>query len=73
MNYNAGTLGAHISRALVPGVTVDGHHLGGGCFHGGNHAIGVHQRVSLGRNCHLGANSGGDSPGDECVIEPGCI
>ncbi|WP_252865292.1 DapH/DapD/GlmU-related protein [Mobiluncus mulieris] len=54
-------------------MTVDeGTTLAGGASTAGTMAIGVHQRVSLGRNCHLGANSGLAIPlGDECVIEPG--
>ncbi|NMW60303.1 2,3,4,5-tetrahydropyridine-2,6-dicarboxylate N-succinyltransferase [Mobiluncus mulieris] len=74
VNYNAGTLGAaHIEGRLSQGVTVDeGTTLAGGASTAGTMAIGVHQRVSLGRNCHLGANSGLAIPlGDECVIEPG--
>lgn len=74
VNYNAGTLGAaHIEGRVSQGVTVeDGTTLAGGASTAGTMAIGAHKRVSLGRNCHLGANSGLAIPlGDECVIEPG--
>lgn len=74
INYNAGTLGAaHIEGRISQGVTVDqGTSLGGGASTAGTMAIGAHKRVSLGKNCRMGANSGLAIPlGDECVIEAG--
>lgn len=74
INYNAGTLGAaHVEGRISQGVVVgEGTTLAGGASTAGSMAIGVHKRVSLGKNCRMGANSGLAIPlGDDCVVEPG--
>lgn len=74
INYNAGTLGScKIEGRISQGVVVgDGTDLAGGSSTAGTLALGPHPRVSLGRNCLLGANSGLSIPlGDNCVVEAG--
>ncbi len=58
---------------LSQGVTVDeGTTLAGGASTAGTLAVGAHKRVSLGKNCHMGANSGLAIPlGDDCLVEGG--
>lgn len=74
VNYNAGTLGsARVEGRLSTGVTVDdGCTVAGGASTAGSLALGHHRRVSLGRNCQMGANSGLAIPlGDNCKVEAG--
>lgn len=74
VNYNAGTLGAaRIEGRVSQGVTVDeGTTLAGGASTAGTLSVGIHKRVSLGKDCHMGANSGLAVPlGDDCVVEGG--
>ena len=74
VNYNAGTLGAamvegRISQGVVVG---DGSDIGGGASTMGTLSGGGTERVSIGRGCLLGANSGlGIALGDNCVVEAG--
>lgn len=74
VNFNAGTLGAamvegRISQGVVVG---DGTDIGGGASTMGTLSGGGTERVSLGRRCLLGANSGlGIALGDDCVVEAG--
>lgn len=74
VNFNAGTLGAsmvegRISQGVVVG---DGTDIGGGASIMGTLSGGGTERISIGRRCLLGANSGiGISLGDDCVVEAG--
>lgn len=74
VNFNAGTLGAamiegRISQGVVVG---DGSDIGGGASTMGTLSGGGKERVSIGKRCLLGANSGlGISLGDDCVVEAG--
>jgi 2,3,4,5-tetrahydropyridine-2-carboxylate N-succinyltransferase len=74
-NFNAGTLGAsmvegRISAGVVVGERSD---IGGGASIMGTLSGGGTQRITIGRDCLLGANSGiGISLGDRCVVEAGC-
>lgn len=74
VNYNAGTLGpamveGRISQGVVVGADSD---IGGGASTMGTLSGGGSERISLGKRCLLGANSGlGISLGDDCVIEAG--
>lgn len=74
VNFNAGTLGTsmvegRISQGVVVG---DGTDIGGGASTMGTLSGGGSQRVSLGKRCLLGANSGvGIALGDDCVVEAG--
>jgi 2,3,4,5-tetrahydropyridine-2,6-dicarboxylate N-succinyltransferase len=74
VNFNAGTLGAsmvegRISQGVVVG---DGTDIGGGASTMGTLSGGGTEKVSLGRGCLLGANSGlGIALGDDCVVEAG--
>jgi len=74
VNFNAGTLGAsmvegRISQGVVIG---DGSDIGGGASTMGTLSGGGSERVSVGRRCLLGANSGlGIALGDDCVVEAG--
>ena len=74
VNFNAGTLGramieGRISAGVVVGSNSD---LGGGCSTMGTLSGGNHTRISIGKNCLLGANSGLGIPlGDNCIIEAG--
>jgi 2,3,4,5-tetrahydropyridine-2-carboxylate N-succinyltransferase len=73
-NYNAGTLGpamveGRISQGVVVGPDSD---IGGGASIMGTLSGGGSERITIGKGCLLGANSGlGISLGDECVIEAG--
>ncbi len=74
VNYNAGTLGrATIEGRLAQGVTVgEGTHVGGGASTMGRVSGAADLRVSVGKHCVLGANSGLGIPlGDDCVVEAG--
>ncbi|MFT4068204.1 2,3,4,5-tetrahydropyridine-2,6-dicarboxylate N-succinyltransferase [Paraburkholderia sp.] len=74
-NFNAGTLGAsmvegRISAGVVVGENSD---IGGGASIMGTLSGGGKERITVGRDCLLGANSGiGISLGDRCVVEAGC-
>ena len=74
VNFNAGTLGpamveGRISAGVVVGANSD---LGGSSSTMGTLSGGGTQRVSLGENCLLGANSGvGIALGDYCTVEAG--
>ncbi len=74
VNFNAGTLGhsmveGRISQGVVVG---DGSDVGGGASIMGTLSGGGKERVSIGKGCLLGANSGiGISLGDNCVVEAG--
>lgn len=75
VNYNSGAIGkdCRIEGRISQGVTIDeGTTLAGGASTAGTLAIGAHKRVSLGKNCRMGANSGLAIPlGDNCVVEAG--
>ena len=74
VNFNAGTLGASMVEGRISqGVVVDdGTDIGGGASTMGTLSGGGTQRVSLGKRCLLGANSGlGIALGDDCVVEAG--
>jgi len=74
VNFNAGTLGpcmveGRISQGVVVGAESD---IGGGASIMGTLSGGGKERISVGRRCLLGANSGlGISLGDDCVVEAG--
>ncbi len=74
VNFNAGTLGSamiegRISSGVVVGKNSD---LGGGCSTMGTLSGGNNEKISIGENCLLGANSGLGIPlGDNCIIEAG--
>ena len=74
VNFNAGTLGAsmvegRISQGVVVG---DGSDIGGGASTMGTLSGGGTERVSIGKRCLLGAESGlGIALGDDCVVEAG--
>ncbi|MHA6528075.1 2,3,4,5-tetrahydropyridine-2,6-dicarboxylate N-succinyltransferase [Corynebacterium pyruviciproducens] len=74
VNYNAGTLGAsmvegRVSQGVIVGDQTD---IGGGASTMGTLSGGGKERVSLGKRCLLGANSGlGIALGDDCVVEAG--
>ena len=74
VNFNAGTLGAamiegRISAGVLVGKNSD---LGGGCSTMGTLSGGNNIKISIGKNCLLGANSGLGIPiGDNCIIEAG--
>ena len=74
VNFNAGTLGkAMIEGRISAGVIVgDNSDLGGGSSTMGTLSGGNNTKISIGKNCLLGANSGiGISIGDECTVEAG--
>ncbi len=74
VNYNAGSLGtANIEGRLAQGVVVgEDTYVGGGASTMGRIAGVSRERVSLGKRCVLGANSGLGIPlGDDCVVEAG--
>lgn len=74
VNFNAGTLGesmveGRISQGVVVGAGSD---IGGGASIMGTLSGGGAERITIGKNCLLGANSGlGISLGDDCVVEAG--
>ncbi len=74
VNYNAGTLGrssveGRVAQGVVIGANSD---IGGGASTMSMVAGNSRQRVSIGENCLLGANSGLAIPlGDNCVVEAG--
>lgn len=73
-NFNAGTLGTSmVEGRIVQGVVVgDGSDIGGGASIMGTLSGGGTQRVSIGKRCLLGAESGIGIPlGDDCVVEAG--
>ena len=74
VNFNAGTLGkAMIEGRISAGVIVgDNSDLGGGSSTMGTLSGGNNTKISIGKNCLLGANSGiGISMGDDCTVEAG--
>ena len=74
VNFNAGSLGeamieGRISQGVVIGDKTD---IGGGASTMGTLSGGNTVRISLGKNCLLGANSGLGIPlGDRCTVEAG--
>lgn len=73
-NFNAGTLGASMVEGRISaGVVVgDQSDIGGGASIMGTLSGGGKEKITIGRGCLLGANSGtGISLGDRCVIEAG--
>ena len=74
VNFNAGSLGeamieGRISQGVVIGDKTD---IGGGASTMGTLSGGNDVRISLGKNCLLGANSGLGIPlGDRCTLEAG--
>ena len=74
VNFNAGTLGeamveGRISQGVVVGENSD---IGGGASTMGTLSGGNDIKISIGRNCLLGANSGLGIPlGDRCTVEAG--
>jgi 2,3,4,5-tetrahydropyridine-2-carboxylate N-succinyltransferase len=74
VNFNAGSLGeamieGRISQGVIIGDKTD---IGGGASTMGTLSGGNDVRISLGKNCLLGANSGLGIPlGDRCTIEAG--
>ena len=74
VNFNAGTLGkAMIEGRISAGVLIgDNSDLGGGSSTMGTLSGGNNTKISIGKNCLLGANSGiGISLGDDCTVEAG--
>ncbi|MFT4125771.1 MAG: 2,3,4,5-tetrahydropyridine-2,6-dicarboxylate N-succinyltransferase [Gordonia sp. (in: high G+C Gram-positive bacteria)] len=74
VNFNAGTLGeSMVEGRISAGVVVgDGSDIGGGASTMGTLSGGGKERITLGKRCLLGANSGCGIPlGDDCVIEAG--
>ncbi len=74
VNFNAGTLGhSMVEGRISAGVVVgDGSDVGGGASIMGTLSGGGKERISIGRRCLLGAESGvGISLGDDCVVEAG--
>ncbi len=74
VNFNAGTEGPNMVEGRVSaGVFCDaGTDLGGGCSTMGTLSGGGDVRISLGKNCLIGANAGvGIALGDGCTIEAG--
>lgn len=74
VNFNAGTLGTSMVEGRISqGVVVDdGSDIGGGASIMGTLSGGGKERISIGKRCLLGANSGlGISLGDDCVVEAG--
>jgi 2,3,4,5-tetrahydropyridine-2-carboxylate N-succinyltransferase len=74
VNFNAGTAGpGMIEGRISAGVFVGaGSDLGGGCSTMGTLSGGNKARISVGRECLVGANAGiGISLGDRCTVEAG--
>ena len=74
VNFNAGTLGTSMVEGRISGGVVvgDGSDIGGGASTMGTLSGGGKERVSVGKRCLLGANSGlGIALGDDCVLEAG--
>jgi|TARA_B100001094_G_scaffold250936_1_gene248617 2,3,4,5-tetrahydropyridine-2-carboxylate N-succinyltransferase len=74
VNFNAGSLGeAMIEGRISQGVVIDDKtDIGGGASTMGTLSGGNNVRISLGKNCLLGANSGLGIPlGDRCTVEAG--
>lgn len=73
-NFNAGTLGgAMIEGRISAGVIIgDGSDMGGGASTMGTLSGGGKEKISVGKNCLIGANAGiGISLGDRVKIESG--
>lgn len=74
INFNAGTLGkSMVEGRISAGVTVDdGSDIGGGASIMGTLSGGGKEKITIGKNCLIGANAGtGISLGDDCTIEAG--
>src|SRR5699024_10729358 len=74
VNFNAGTLGSSMVEGRISaGVVVgDGTDVGGGASIMGTLSGGGKEKITLGKQVLLGANSGvGISLGDDCVVEAG--
>ena len=74
VNFNAGTLGkSMVEGRISAGVTVDdGSDIGGGASIMGTLSGGGKEKITIGKNCLIGANAGtGISLGDDCTIEAG--
>jgi len=74
VNFNAGTMGeAMVEGRISQGVIVaENSDIGGGASTMGTLSGGNDIKISIGRNCLLGANSGLGIPlGDRCTIEAG--
>ena len=74
VNFNAGTLGeAMVEGRISQGVVVDENSdIGGGASTMGTLSGGNDIKISIGKNCLLGANSGLGIPlGDRCTVEAG--
>ena len=74
VNFNAGTLGeAMVEGRISQGVVVaENSDIGGGASTMGTLSGGNDIKISIGRNCLLGANSGLGIPlGDRCTVEAG--
>lgn len=74
INFNAGTLGeAMVEGRISQGVIVDENtDIGGGASTMGTLSGGNDIKISIGKNCLLGANSGLGIPlGDRCTLEAG--
>jgi 2,3,4,5-tetrahydropyridine-2-carboxylate N-succinyltransferase len=74
VNYNAGTLGkSMIEGRISQGVTVDdGSDIGGGASIMGTLSGGGKEKITIGKNCLIGANAGtGISLGNNCIIAAG--
>ncbi|MFT4147364.1 MAG: 2,3,4,5-tetrahydropyridine-2,6-dicarboxylate N-succinyltransferase [Micrococcaceae bacterium] len=74
INFNAGTLGTcMVEGRISAGVTVDdGSDIGGGASVMGTLSGGGKEKISIGKNSLLGANSGvGISLGNDCIVEAG--
>lgn len=74
INFNAGTLGeAMVEGRISQGVIVDENtDIGGGASTMGTLSGGNNIKISIGKNCLLGANSGLGIPlGDRCTLEAG--
>jgi 2,3,4,5-tetrahydropyridine-2,6-dicarboxylate N-succinyltransferase len=74
VNFNSGTRGPNMVEGRISqGVIMDaGTDLGGGASTMGTLSGGGTIRVSLGKNCLVGANAGTGIPlGDRCTIEAG--
>ena len=74
VNFNSGTLGeAMVEGRISQGVVVaENSDIGGGASTMGTLSGGNEIKISVGKNCLLGANSGLGIPlGDRCTIEAG--
>lgn len=73
-NFNAGTLGSSMVEGRISaGVLVgEGSDIGGGASTQGTLSGGGTEKISIGKDCLVGANAGiGISLGDNCIVEAG--